>query len=282
MNSWSTKRLRKILTELLSKLLSLFNKKTDVDSSESFNGIPNLDDKTLKEELPTKKDIVEVGKNEEDTESLSVLTLSRIISEQQLKQIMPNLSDEKCREYLPYLFQAMDEFEINTPIRIAAFIAQTAHESAEYTSLIENLNYSADALMRVWPSRFTPEKVTSYARQPEKIANCVYANRMDNGDELSGDGWRYRGRGVIQITGRYNYEACGTALKLDLVSKPELLEQPLNTFRSAAWYWASRKLNALADNQDFKGITRGINGGLNGLEDRIKYYNRAKAVLNIS
>ncbi|MBI3045969.1 MAG: glycoside hydrolase family 19 protein [Candidatus Harrisonbacteria bacterium] len=175
----------------------------------------------------------------------------------------------------------MTEFEINTPIRLAAFIAQTAHESAGYSAFLENLNYSAQALLNTWPNRFTPESAAIYARQPEKIANHVYINRLGNGDEASGDGWRYRGRGVIQTTGRINYKACGAGLGLDLITSPELLEQPLNAFRSAGLYWKSRNCNSFADSDNFTGLTKAINGGLNGLDDRKAYYARAKSVLGI-
>lgn len=207
-----------------------------------------------------------------------------IITTKQLQQIIPSLSEIRCREYLPYLLQTMKEFEIDTPLRIAAFIAQTTHESAGYSAFSENLNYSAQALINTWPNRFTAETAATYARQPEKIANYVYGNRRDLGNrgEESGDGWRYRGRGVIQITGRANYEVCGVGLKLDLVTSPELLEQPLNAFRSAGYYWRSRNCNSFADKEDFIGLTRVINGSLNGLEDRKAYYARAKSVLGIT
>lgn len=203
------------------------------------------------------------------------------ITVEQLKQIILTLSDIKCNECLPHLLQTINEFEINTPLRIAAFIAQTAHESAGYSAFLENLNYSAQALLATWPSRFTPESAAIYARQPEKIANCVYSNRLGNGNEASGDGWRYRGRGVIQTTGRDNYNACGIGLGLDLIVSPELLEQPLNAFRSAGWYWKSRNCNAFADSGDFIELTKAINGGLNGLDDREAYYARAKSVFGI-
>ena len=205
-----------------------------------------------------------------------------IVSEDQLKKILPNLPFEKCKEYLPFLLQAMNEFEINTPVRVAAFIAQTAHETAEYKIMIENLNYSANGLRATWPRRFpVKEKAELYARQPQKIANCVYANRLGNSDEGSGEGWKYRGRGIIQITGKYNYGICQAGLNLDLITLPELLEQPLHAFRSGAWFWSNRQLNNLADEDNFIGITRAINGGLNGLDDRKKYYTRAKNQLGI-
>lgn len=204
------------------------------------------------------------------------------VTAEQLKQIIPTLLDNKCKEYLPYLLHTMNEFEISAPLRIVAFIAQTAHESAGYSAFSENLNYSAQALLKTWPARFTQESAATYARQPEKIANHVYASRLGNGDETSGDGWKYRGRGVIQTTGRSNYKACGVGLNLDLVAFPELLEQPLNAFRSAGWYWKSRNCNFFADSGDFISLTKTINGGLNGLDDRKIYYIRAKSVFGIA
>ncbi len=187
----------------------------------------------------------------------------------------------KITEYTNALNQAMQEFSINSPLCKAAFIAQTAHESIGYKAFIENLNYSAPALLKTWPTRFTVQSAALYAFQPAKIANHVYANRNGNGTEASGDGYRYRGRGIIQITFKDNYKACGTGLNLDLVATPQLLEQSLHAFRSGAWYWKSRNLNELADKGDFNGVTIKINGGLNGLADRLRYYGLAKKALGI-
>jgi putative chitinase len=203
------------------------------------------------------------------------------ITAAQLCSIVPSVPVSKANEFADALNNAMREFSINTPLRQCAFIAQTAHESMGYTAFLENLNYSANALIATWPLRFTKEIAASYARQPQKIANRAYANRIGNGDEASGDGWKYRGRGIIQITGKDNYKACGKVLNLDLVSSPELLEQTLNAFRSGTWFWNSRNLNPLADRDDFTAITKAINGGLNGLADRLKYYARAKSVIGV-
>jgi putative chitinase len=202
-----------------------------------------------------------------------------MITIEQFQSILPDCPSDRIATCYPCLVKALEEFQITTPLRIAAFIAQTAHESAEYRSVRENLNYSAKGLVGTWPSHFTQEKAAQYARQPEKIANYVYGGHDGNGDEASGDGWRFCGRGYIQVTFRDNYRACSEALKTDLLSAPEQLEQPELAFRSAGWYWTSRKLNDLADRGDFVGITRKINGGLNGQDERQKYYDRAKAVL---
>jgi putative chitinase len=144
------------------------------------------------------------------------------------------------------------------------------------------LNYSAEALLRVFPRHFDATQATAYARQPERIGSKVYANRMGNGDEAGGDGWHYRGRGLIQITGHDNYVACGTALGLDLIAQPELLEQPGPAARSAAWFWHRNGLNRPADARDIETITRRINGGLTGLDDRKALYAHACAALEVS
>lgn len=204
-----------------------------------------------------------------------------MITIEQFQSILLNCPSERAAACYPCLVKALEEFQITTPLRIAAFIAQTAHESAEYKAVRENLNYSAKGLLGTWPKRFTQEKADAYARQQERIANYVYASRNGNGNEASGDGWRFCGRGYIQVTGKSNYRDCSEALKVDLLSSPEQLEQPEFAFRSAGWYWNSRKLNDLADRGDLVGITKKINGGLIGQEERQKYYERAKAVLGV-
>ena len=198
------------------------------------------------------------------------------ITEQQLLQILPN-AGRQAGVFVPALNVAMNKFAIVTRLRIAAFIAQVGHESGQLTRLVENLNYSAEGLMKTWPSRFDLVRATAAARKPEQIANIVYAGRMGNTEP--GDGWKYRGRGLIQITGRANYAACGEALGLDLLSKPELLELPQHAAMSAAWFWSMKDLNTLADKGDFVKITRRINGGLNGQADRQGLYDKALKVL---
>lgn len=169
---------------------------------------------------------------------------------------------------------AVIRFSLTTPTRQSAFLAQAGHESAGFTRLTENLNYSATGLAATWPGRFRgadgqPNALArALNRRPEAIANVVYANRMGNGPEASGDGWRYRGRGLLQITGRAQYERCGAALGLPLVEQPDLLAQPEPAVLSAAWFWQVNGLNELADAGDFEAITRRINGGLNGLAER--------------
>lgn len=196
-------------------------------------------------------------------------------------------------KWLEAVQKTCDEFEINTPQRVASFIAQTAHESGGYTMLTENLNYRAATLAACWPNRFAvlgadkkPVKengklvptgvANSIAGKPELIANLVYSSRMGNGPAESGEGWKYRGRGLKQLTGKDNYTRCGTALGLDLVSNPDLLLEPMSAARSAGWFWKSNNLSTFADAGDIKGMTKKINGGFIGLEDREKRY---KAVL---
>ena len=208
-----------------------------------------------------------------------------VISQAQLTVFLPTLAGAGA--WTAALNAAMDRFEITTPQRAAAFLAQVAHESGEFKQLVENLNYSAAGLMRTWPTRFpTVEAAQPFDRKPELIANRVYANRLGNGDEASGDGWRFKGRGLIQLTGRGNYRSCGAAVALPLEATPELLESPDAAALSAAQFWQSRGLNHLADdtsadsdNEDFETITRIINNGLTGLASRQAYWARAKAAL---
>ena len=165
------------------------------------------------------------------------------------------------------------------PLRRAHFFAQLAHESAGFKHLAENLNYSAPALVRTWPTRFDVETAEAYARQPERIANKVYASRLGNGGESSGDGWRYRGRGYIQITGRANYAEYSQKLYGDdrLVREPEMAAQPEVAARIARAYWDAKGLDALADRDDIVAITKRINGGANGLPDRRRWLGIFKA-----
>jgi len=194
----------------------------------------------------------------------------------QLKLIMPKAPDDLANA----IIDAMPRWDISTQKRQSAFLAQLAHESIELTHTEENLNYSANALMKTWPRLFpTMDAAAPFERQPQKIANYVYANRMGNGGPETGDGWMYRGRGPIQLTGRANYRACGTAIGQDLESFPEILGRPYIGAEVSCWYWYSRALNDKADNDDFIGITKSINGGLNGYDDRYKYFEKAKAVL---
>jgi putative chitinase len=184
---------------------------------------------------------------------------------------------------------ACAEFSISTPQRIAGFLSQCAHESGGFERLPENLNYSADGMAGIWPKRFAvlgpdgkpvkkdgknqPNKFAlALHRKPEMIANVVYSNRMGNGPTESGEGWKYRGRGLKQLTGKDNHRACSAGLGVDLVSNPDLLLEPVYAARSAAWFWSTNKCNVFADAEDIEGLTRKINGGLIGIDDRKKRY----------
>lgn len=183
-------------------------------------------------------------------------------------------------EWVDALNQTFEKFNINTPLRQAAFIGQCGHECGNFTVLSENLNYRAETLMKLWPKRFpTLEVANQYARNPKKIANKVYASRMGNRDEASGDGYRFRGRGCIQLTGHANYFHAGNGLRVDFVKEPDLVATPQYASLTAGWFWSTHKLNDLADASDWTGLTRKINGGTIGLQDRINHINHALHVL---
>ena len=176
------------------------------------------------------------------------------------------------------LNQVFVKYDINTPKRQAAFIGQCAVESANFTRLQENLNYSAQRLTQVWPSRFPNINMAeAYAHNPEKLADFVYAGRMGNLQD--GDGWKFHGRGLIQLTGRENYANCGSGIGVDLIDNPDLLLTPKYAVLSAGWFWNKKGLNALADTQEYGAMTRRINGGLTGLDERIAKITKALQVL---
>jgi putative chitinase len=200
------------------------------------------------------------------------------------------LSLPKCKDpagWAPALAAAAQAYDINTKMRFASFLAQIAHESGNLNTLEENLNYSAKRLMAVWPKRFpTLASATPYANNPKALANHVYALRMGNGAASSGDGYKYRGRGVLQLTGRSNYKSAGVALGLDLINSPDLLLSQQTAAQSAAWFWRSRGLNELADDktddndlEDFTTITVRINGGKLGLHERLALYNHIASII---
>lgn len=172
------------------------------------------------------------------------------------------------------LEKAMVEFGITTRRSQAMFLSQVLHESAMLSAVIENLNYSELGLVKTFKKYFDRNSAKRYARNPQKIANRVYANRMGNGSEDSGDGWRYRGRGLIQLTGKDNYVACGKDLKVDLIKNPDYLTTPEGAARSAGWFWRKNKLSFTAERGDIVGNTKIINGGTKGLEHRTQLYNK--------
>ena len=175
----------------------------------------------------------------------------------------------------------LDEYQINTPKRVAAFLAQCGHESGGFVFVTENLNYSASGLMRVFPKYFpTLELAKQYERNPKKIASRVYANRMGNGDEASGEGFAYRGRGILQLTGKDNYFWFGASLDMTPEQASDYLETFEGAAQSACWFWETNKLNKYVDAGDFKGLTKAINGGYIGLADREHHYEIALAMFD--
>ncbi|CAI1071454.1 Predicted chitinase [Serratia fonticola] len=196
------------------------------------------------------------------------------------------ISAELAARWYPHLVETFKEFNITKPVDQAMFIAQVGHESSGFKVLVESFNYSVDALMRTFGPLTNAKRLSEYqckmlgrtiqqSAKQEAIANLVYGGRM--GNSAPGDGWKYRGRGLKQLTGLNNHLACGTALKLDLVSHPELLEQDVNAMRSAGWFWSSNKCGQYGS--DVVAVTKAINGGLNGIDDRKARFEKASKVL---
>jgi putative chitinase len=182
--------------------------------------------------------------------------------------------------------ETFQRFGILTPAQQASWIGQCGHECGNFRILEENLNYRAPTLLKLFPKTpkrqwgFTPEEAAAYEKQPQKIANRIYGNRMGNRDEVSGDGWRFRGSGFLQLTGHSNFYHAGQALGVDFVMQPELVRTPMYAAQTAGWFWQTHKLNQYADKGDFLTMTKRINGGTIGLEDRIKHINHALHVLS--
>lgn len=207
---------------------------------------------------PIKEQVIKV-KEDVNTSKLRIDKLKNVISADILKQI-PEITEK---------------FEINTPLRLAHFLAQCAHESCNFKFVVENLNYSAEGLKKIFSRYFPGNLAYKYAKQPEKIASRVYADRMGNGSELTKEGFKYRGRGYFQLTGKNNYRAFGDSIGVDVVKEPDLVatKYPL---LSAAWFFYTNNLHLLSDNgssdKDVTEVTKKVNGGVNGLSDRIKYF----------
>jgi putative chitinase len=197
----------------------------------------------------------------------------------QLAQIIPNNS--YVAEWYDALSRILPDYEINTVPRVAAFLAQCAHESANFTALKENLNYTASSLTRVWPSRFPPDIAEQYAHNQEMIANRAYSDRMGNGPESSGDGWRYAGKGLIQLTGKDNYTRFAESIETPVDQLPEYLGTFEGAVQSACWFWETNGLNQFADTGDILTMTQRINGGTIGLEERTQHYQHACQVLGL-
>ena len=197
-----------------------------------------------------------------------------MVSAEQLKKLHIGV------EWVDALNETFNTFGINTQRQQAAFIGQCGHECGNFKVLKENLNYRAVTLMKLWPKRFpTLEIANQYAGQPSKIANKIYSNRMGNRDEASGDAARFIGRGCIQLTGHANYFHAGQALGVDFVMEPDLVATPKYAALTAGWFWSTHNCNNLAEAADWVGLTKKINGGTIGLDDRVKHTNEAFAVL---
>jgi putative chitinase len=202
------------------------------------------------------------------------------LTQAQLKQIIPK--NPYVDHWHKALAQLLPEYEINTPQRMAAFLAQCAHESGGFTAIKENLNYRAASLRKTFAKYFpTDELAQQYANKPQAIANKVYANRMGNGDEASGDGYRYSGRGLIQLTGKDNYFWFAASINLTPEAASEYMETFEGAAQSACWFWETNNLNTWADQGDILTLTKRINGGTIGLEDRIKHYEHALHIFGV-
>ncbi len=199
-----------------------------------------------------------------------------------LKEIMPAATNVAIKTYIDSLNKQMEAAAINTFLRMSHFLAQIGHETGDMRAVEENLNYSAEALIRSWPSLFNQGNAEQYAHQPEKIANRAYGNRYGNGPEESADGWRYHGRGMMQTTFKGNYLAFEKATGIQVVENPDLIAiDPDICVATATYFWTSHNLNTLADADDVLGITKKINGGTNGYDDRCLRLERAKLALRV-
>jgi putative chitinase len=198
-----------------------------------------------------------------------------LVTFDQLNDFFEDTSEDIIEKFVEPLNDVMEFYEINNPKRISMFLAQVGHESGGLRTIKENLNYSADGLKRVFPKYFRDVNPADYAKKPEKIANRVYGGRMGNGPESTGDGYRYCGRGLIQLTGKSNYEAFAADMGWPLAEATEWLSTEEGAAWSAGWFWDSRELNQWADKGDILTVTKKINGGTIGLEDRKSHYEAA-------
>lgn len=199
------------------------------------------------------------------------------MTQYELLNKVKGITPANAKLYADSLKKAMIKHNITSPNRINMFLAQIGHESNSFSVTIENLNYSSEArLLKIFGKHIKQSEAKDFVRNPVKLANRVYANRMGNGNEASGDGYKYRGRGLPQLTGRDNYTALTAAIGSNLVAMPDLVLQPDISALAAAWFWSSNGCNVLADKGQFEAVTRKINGGLNGLDDRLARFEYAK------
>lgn len=197
-----------------------------------------------------------------------------IFTQEKLEKALYITDPTASTNWFNSFIDSLPEDMIESPNRIAGFLAQTSHESGKYKFLVENLNYSDKGLLKTFPKYFNESNVMEYARKPEAIANRVYANRMGNGDEASGDGWKYCGRGLIQLTGKNNYQAFADSEQMDIEELPNYLTTYVGAVRSALWFWNKNNLNVTADAGDLVMMTKKINGGTHGLAERTAEYKR--------
>lgn len=202
-------------------------------------------------------------------------------TKEQVKRMIPD--NQFIDDWYNALNTILPEYSINTPERVSAFMAQCAHESQNFKVLKENLNYRANSLYKTFRKYFPTIAVAKeYELKPEKIANKVYASRMGNDDEASGDGYRYRGRGLIQVTGKDNYTLFAESVETPLEDIPDYLQTFEGAVQSACWFWEQNNLNTFADARDIVNLTLRINGGTIGLEHRMELYNRAKRIFGVT
>lgn len=227
---------------------------------------------SMNPQAPAARNMCMVG----DTPQPIVLTPELLIA------MVPKMSAERAQEFIGPLNLYLARYEINSVRRVAAFLGQVVVESKGFSRLTESLSYSsAERLMEIFPSKFgSVDSTEGYVKKPEKLANYIYANKLGNGDVASGDGWKYRGRGLIQLTGKYNYKAFQTASGVGVVNSPELLTQPTYAVMSAAWFWHSKGLNGLADSQSYKQLTLRVNAKALGFHEREEARQLAEKVLN--
>jgi putative chitinase len=204
-----------------------------------------------------------------------------MLTEEQVKKNYPASKPDVVKALIASMSTLAEKYGLSSPLRLSHFLAQTAHESGGFRLIEENLNYSADGLNKIFPKYFVKagRDAQAYHRQPEKIANVVYASRMGNGDTASGEGYKFRGRGLIQLTGKSNYTGFATDSGITIDEAVAYLSTPEGAVESAAWFWNKNGLNALADKDDVTAVTKRINGGTIGLDDRIKHTNEFKHIL---
>jgi len=203
------------------------------------------------------------------------------VTNQNLYTLFPSSTFTVLDQFVSPINAVCNTYGITMQVRIAMFVTQIGYESQGFMRLEENLNYGAEGLLATFPTHFDSITAQQYARQPEKIANRVYANRLGNGPESSGDGWKYRGRGTIQITGKYNYQTYAKLINMPVDQVVPYVSTPVGAVGVAGWFWQNHKLNIYADSQNLTQCTKIINGGLTGFDDRLRLYNKAMVEIKI-